>query len=51
MEQLGTIKHRNKQEKHRKNSELLTIREIFRKIYCFYSTSEAGKRTKINTVR
>jgi len=29
MEQLETIKHRNKQEKHRKNSELLTIPEMF----------------------
>jgi len=35
----------------RKNSELLTIPEIFRKIYCSYSTSEAGEHTKINTVR
>jgi len=35
MEQLETIKHRNKQEKHRKNSELLTVPEIFRKIYSF----------------
>jgi len=28
----------------------ITIPEIFRKIYCFYSTSEAGERTKIITV-
>jgi len=44
----------NKPQKHTKTQKeyrLLTTQEIFREIYSFHGANEAGKRTKINTVR
>jgi len=43
MEQLKTIKHRNKQEKRRKNSELLTIPETF--VYNLYMCNTSATVT------